>query len=140
MSTTALQSSEVPFYVSPNGSTYYMIVCKRGLTFTGNTPISTEDTDCGPIVGIASNQWSFEVDIVVNTTPDIGTAQSYEQLLKWWDAQDLLYVRFNYPDSAGTDFKHQGQAYITSITGETSQGAPMGSVITFTGQGAITVV
>jgi hypothetical protein len=140
MSVTALQSTSVPYYLSTDGITYKMIVCKRSITFTGNTPVTTEDTDCGPIVGIASNQWSFDLDILVNLTPDIGTQESYEQLLKWWNAQTLLYVRFNYPDSAGTDFKHQGQAYITNLTSTVGQGAAMSATATFTGQGAITTV
>lgn len=139
MSTTALQSSNVPFYVSTDDITYKMIVCKRGVTFTGTTPVTTEDTDCGPIVGIASNQWSFDLDILVNTTPDIGTSESYEQLLAWWAAQTLLYVRWNHPDSAGTNFQHKGQAYITNLTAAVAQGAAMSSTVTFTGQGAIDV-
>ena len=139
MSTTAIQSSSVPFYMSTDGSNWKMAVCKRGITFNGTTPVTAEDTDCGPIVGIASNQWSFDLDLVVNLTPDIGTAESYEQILKWWSAQTLLYVRWNYPDSSGTDFKHTGQAYITSITGAVAQGNAMNCQVTFTGQGAITV-
>lgn len=139
MSTTALQSSNVPFYVSTDGVTYKMIVCKRGVTFTGNTPVTTEDTDCGPIVGIASNQWTFDIDAVVNTTPDIGTAESYEQILAWWSAQTLLYVRWAHPDSAGTNFYHQGTAYITNLTSAVTQGASMTFTITFTGQGSLDV-
>ena len=139
MSTTALQSTNAPFYVSPDGSSWKMIVCKRGVTFTGTTPVTTEDTDCGPIVGIASNQWTFDIDAVVNVTPDIGTSESYEQIQKWWAAQTLLYVRWNYPDSTGTDFTHTGQAYITNLTAAVTQGAAMSFTITFTGQGALTV-
>ncbi len=138
MSTTALQSSSVPFYVSTNGSTWKMIVCKKSVSFNGTTPVNAEDTDCGSIVGIASNQWTIDIDAVVNTTPDIGTAESYEQILKWWNAQTLLYIRWNYPDSAGSDFKHEGQAYITSLTGQVAQGSAMNFQATFSGQGAIT--
>jgi hypothetical protein len=139
MSTSALQSSQVPFYVSTDDSTYKMLVCKRGVTFNGTTPVNTEDTDCGPIVGVASNQWSFDVDLVVNTTPDIGLHESYEQLLAWWSAQTLLYVRWNSPDSSGINFQHKGQAYITSIRSAVAQGAAMNCTVTFTGQGAIDV-
>src|SRR6187402_3510845 len=116
MSVSALQSSSVPLYVSTDGSNWKMVVCKKSVTFNGTTPVNTEDTDCGPIVGIASNQWTIDIDAVVNTTPDIGTQESYEQILKWWAAQTLLYIRWNYPDSGGTDFMHTGQAYITSLT------------------------
>lgn len=140
MSTTALQSSSVPFYVSTDGVTYKMVVCKRGVTFNGSTPITLEATDCGPVAGIGANEWSFDIDIIANITPDIGTAESYEQLLKWWNLQTLLYVRWNYPDSTGTDFKHAGQAYITSIRGQVQQGNAMNATLTFTGSGNITTV
>jgi hypothetical protein len=139
MSTTAIQSSSAPFYVSTDGSSWKLVVCKKSVTFNGTTPVTTEDTDCGPIVGIASNQWTIDIDAVVNVTPDIGTAESYEQILKWWAAQTLLYIRWNYPDSAGTDFMHTGQAYITTLTGQVAQGAAMNFQATFSGQGAITV-
>jgi len=139
MSVSALQSTNVPFYVSTDGSGWKMIVCKRGVTFAGNTPVTTEDTDCGPIVGIASNQWTFDIDAVVNVSPDIGTQESYEQILKWWGSQTLLYVRFNHPDSTGTNFKHEGQAYITNVGSAVTQGAAMSFTVTFTGQGSLTV-
>jgi len=139
MSVTALQSSQVPFYVSTDGSSWKMIVCKKSVTFNGTTPVNTEDSDCGPIIGLGSNQWTFDIDAIVNTTPNIGTQESYEQISKWWAAQTLLYVRFNYPDSAGTDLLHTGQAYITTLTNQVAQGAAMNFQATFSGQGAITI-
>jgi hypothetical protein len=140
MSVTAVQSSALPFYVATDSgySNVRMIVCKKSLNFTGTTTVNTEDTDCGPIVGLGSNGWVFSFEGVANTTPDIGTQESYEQLLKWWNAQTLLYVRWNYPDSGGSDFTHKGAAYITSITSAVAQGAAMNFTIEFTGQGTLT--
>lgn len=140
MSVSFIQSSTVPFYVSTDGITYKMIVCKRGLTGDFNTPTTVEDSDCGPVAGLGSNQWAFTIDAIANMNPDIGTSESYEQLLKWWAAQTLLYVRWNHPDSAGTNFKHEGTAYITNMTPAVAQGAAMSFSATFTGQGALTVV
>lgn len=138
MSVSFIQSSQVPFYVSTDGSNWKMIVCKRGLTGNFTTPSTTEDSDCGPVTGLGSNQWGFDLDILVNVNPDIGTSESYEQLVKWWNAQQLLYVRWNYPDSSGIDFKHEGTAYITNMTPAVAQGAAMSAGITFTGQGSLT--
>lgn len=139
MSTTAIQSSSAPFYLSPNGSTYYMIVCKTGIRFNAKSDITVEKTDCGGITGISDPEWSFTVDGIVNLTPDIGTAFSYEQLLAWKMGNTLLYVRFNYPDTAGTDFKHMGQAYIADLTGELRQGNAMNFTITVQGTGTLTI-
>lgn len=139
MSTTALQSSAAPFYLSPNGSTYYMIVCKTGIRFNAKSDTNVEKTDCGPITGISDPDWSFSFDGVVNLTPDIGSAFSYEQILYWKMNNTLLYARWNYPDSAGTDFKHEGQIYITDLTGEVRQGNAMNFTITCTGTGTLTI-
>lgn len=139
MSTTAIQSSSVPIYLSPNGSTYYMIVCKRGVTFNASTSVNEEETDCGIITGLGSVKWSFDIDAIVNLTPDIGTAFSYEQILSWVINQTLLYVRFNYPDTAGTDFKHQGQCYLTNLRGQVQQGSAMNFTVTATGTGTLTI-
>lgn len=139
MSITAIQSSSVPIYLSPNGSTYYMIVCKRGVTFNASSAINEEETDCGTIPGLGSVKWSFDIDAIVNLTPDIGTAFSYEQILYWVMNQTLLYIRFNYPDSSGTDFKHQGQCYLTNLRGQVQQGNAMNFTVTATGTGALTI-
>ena len=139
MSTTALQSSSAPIYLSPNGSTYYMIVCKRGVTFNASSNIAEEETDCGVIAGVGAVKWSFDIDAIVNLTPDIGTAYSYEQVLAWVINQTLLYVRFNYPDTAGTDFKHQGQGYLTNLRSQVQQGNAMNFTVTFSGTGTLTI-
>lgn len=138
MSTTAVQSSSVPVYISPNGSTYYMIVCKRGITVNLDYTTTEEETDCGVITGTGATKWSFDIDAIVNLTPDIGTAYSYEQVLYWVNNQTLLYVRFNYPDSAGTDFKHEGQGYLKNLRGQLQQGSAMNFTVTFQGTGTLT--
>lgn len=140
MSVTALQSSQVPFYVSTDGITYKMIVCKRGIRVNINdNAVTTEDTDCGPITGLGSVAWSFELDAILNISPDAGTQESYEQILYWKVNQTLLYVRFNHPDSAGSNFKHEGQAYLTNLTGQVQQGNAMNFTATFTGSGSLTI-
>jgi hypothetical protein len=140
MSTTALQSSSVPIYLSPNGSTYYMIVCKRGVTFNMDYDLSDERKDCGTIaVPVGSVNWSFDIDAIVNVTPDIGTAFSYEQILAWVNGQTSLYVRWNYPDTAGTDFKHQGQGYLKNLRSQVQQGNAMNFTVTFNGTGDLTI-
>lgn len=140
MSVTALQSSQVPFYVSTDGITYKMIVCKRGITFNANdNAVTTEDTDCGPITGLGSVAWSFDIDAVLNISPDAGSQESYEQILYWKINQTLLYVRFNHPDTAGTNFKHEGTAYLTNLRAQVQQGNAMSFTATFTGEGTLTI-
>lgn len=140
MSVTALQSSQVPFYVSTDGIDYKMIVCKRGIRININdSNVASEATDCGPILGIGSVDWDFELDAILNISPDAGVQESYEQVLYWKVNQTLLYVRFNHPDSAGTNFKHQGQAYLTNLTGQVQQGNAMNFTAKFTGTGTLTI-
>lgn len=139
MSTTAIQSSSVPIYLSGNGSDYKMVVCKRGVTFNASSAITEEETDCGIIAGIAAVKWSFDIDAIVNLTPDVGLAVSYEDILSWVMNQSLIYVRFNHPDSAGSNFKHEGQVYLTNLRGQVQQGNAMNFTVTATGTGTLTI-
>lgn len=138
MSTTAIQSSSAPVYLSPDNVTYYMIVCKRGVSVNVDWDLTEEDTDCGTISGRGSTKWSIDIDAIVNLTPDVGTAFSYEQILYWVNQQTSLYVRFNYPDTAGTDFKHQGQGRLKNLRGQLQQGNAMNFTVTFQGEGTLT--
>jgi len=141
MSTTAVQSSAVPFYLSGDGITYKMLVCKTALTFNLTKQINIEQTDCGGIAGVSSPEWNFDIDAVANMTPDAGSAVSYEDILSWTntDPAVVLYCRWNHPDSAGTNFKHQGQCYLTNLRAGVQQGNAMNFTVTVTGTGVLTI-
>ena len=54
--------------------------------------------------------------------------------------QSLIYIRFNHPDSTGTNFKHQGSGYLTNLRGQVQQGNAMNFTVTFEGTGTLTIV
>lgn len=129
MATTTVQSNLVPISLSSDsGSTYKTVVCKKSVNFKGSTSTTKEETDCGVLVGIGANEWSFDVEAIVNTTP-ASTEFSYEDILGFWSAQTALLVKYQYPTSGtpGGDFYHQGTVYITDL----SQANSVGNLLTF---------
>jgi hypothetical protein len=141
MATTTLQSNLVPIAISTDsGSTYKNIVCKKGWTFNHDTPVSEENTDCGSLVGLGANKWSFDVEGIMNTTP-ASTELSAEDLLSIANAQTLVAIRAQYPTSGspGTDLYVQGSAYITNLKITNAVGSLMSFTATVSGTGALDI-
>lgn len=136
---TTVQSNLVPIAISSDGgSTYKNIVCKKGYTFNGSTSTTKEETDCGTFTGLGANEWSFDFDAVVNTTPSSGEF-SYEDILGFWVAQTALKVKVQYPTSGspGGDFYMQGDVYLSSLTQTNSVGSLIQFSGTFSGTGTL---
>lgn len=132
---TTIQSNLVPFAISTDDVTYKNVVCKKAWNFNGTTPVTTEQTDCGPLVAVASNEWTFDFEMVLNTTPNGATEMSAKDILTIWNAQTYSYVKVLYPDPGGTNFYIQGAGYITSFTLTNTVGNLMTFTGTFTGNG-----
>lgn len=125
---TTVQSNLVPVAVSTDGSTYKNVVCKKSWNFTGTTPTNIEQTDCGPLVGLGANEWSVQIEGVLNTTPNGATEVSLKEFLDYWVNQTLVYVKMLYPSNTGSNFYIQGSGYITSYSAVNV----VGNLITFT--------
>ena len=133
---TTVQSNLVPVAISTDsGVTYKNVVCKKAWNFNGNTPTNVDDTDCGPLVGLGSNNWTIDMDMVLNNTPNTGEI-SAKEVLAIWAAQSLAAIKVLYPDPGGTAFFIQGSGYITSFVLQNTVGNNMTFTATFTGQGS----
>lgn len=143
MSTTTLQSNLVPIAISSDsGSTYKNVVCKKGWSFNHDTPVSEEQTDCGVLVGLGANSWSFDVEGVVNTTPDGSTELSSEGLMALAAAQTQVLIRTQYPTSgggAGGDLYLQGAAYLTNLKITNQVGSLLTFSLTIKGSGTLDI-
>lgn len=141
MATTTLQSNLVPIALSSDsGSTYKNVVCKKGWTLNHDTGTTKEETDCGTLVGVGSNDWSFDFEGVMNTTP-ASTELSAEDILGFASAQTLLLIKAQYPTSGspGTDLYAQGQGYITNLKISNTVGSLMQFTFTFSGTGTLDI-
>lgn len=141
MATTTVQSNLVPILLSSDsGTTYKSVVCKKSWSFTNETSTSKEETDCGVLVGVGANSWSFDVEGVINTTPG-STEVSAEDLLGFSAGQTSLLVKAQYPTSGspGADFYMQGACYITNFKITNSVGSLMTFTATITGTGTLDV-
>jgi hypothetical protein len=135
---TTIQSNLVPFALSTDGSTYKNVVCKKSWNFNGTTATNVEETDCGPLVGLGSNNFTFDFEMVLNTTPD-SDQMSAKDVLTIWNSQTLSYAKVLYPSPGGGNFFIQGSGYITSFVLQNTVGNLMTFTGTFSGNGTVDV-
>lgn len=138
MANTLLQSNLVPVALSVDGGTTYKnVVCKKAWKFTGDTPITNEDTDCGRLIGLGVFSATITMELVMNTTPS-GTEVSAEDMLAYVVNQQLLALRIAYPGPAvGTDIYIQGNGYLTKFDIDNKVGSLMVASATFSFTGIV---
>lgn len=136
---TTIQANLVPFSLSVDNTTYKNVVCKKSWNFNGTTQTNTEQTDCGPLTAVGSNEFTFDFEMVLNTTPDSATQMSAKEVLAIWNSQAITYAKVLYPDPAGSNFYIQGAGYITSFVLQNSVGNLMTFTGTFTGNGTVDI-
>jgi hypothetical protein len=122
---TVLQSNLVPFAVSTDGVTYKNLVCKKVWNVNLDKTIVEDESDCGVHLGTGAAKWSFDFEIILNTTPNGSTELSATTLAGYADAGTLLYVKLQYSST----YYRQGQGYISNY----KESAPQGGFITATG-------
>jgi len=111
---TTVQSNLVPWALSLNDITYRNVVCLKATNFTGNTPTTSEPTDCATFIGLSASTGQFDFDAVFNTTPNV-TEYSGKDIIAFWNNQTLLYSKMYYPSPGGGDIFIGGQGYFTDI-------------------------
>ena len=136
---TTVQSNLVPIAFSVDDITYKAWLCKKAWNFKGTTPTNVEETDCGPLVGLGSNNFSFDAQIVLNTTPDGATQWLFKDVLGHWNNQTYGYVKVLFPAVTGATFYIQGAGYITNLEVVNQVGNLMTANITFAGNGTVDI-
>ena len=136
---TVIQSNLVPFKLSTDDITYKNVVCKKSWNLTISVPTNIEQTDCGPLVGLAANTSTFDFEIVINTTPNGATEMSAKDILTIVNAQTLCYAKVQYPDPGGTSLYVQGSGYLTNFVIQNTVGNVMTCTGTFTAQGQLDI-
>lgn len=136
---TTVQSNLVPFALSTDDVTYKNVVCKKAWNFNGTTPTTIEETDCGPLVGLGTNNWTFDFEMVLNTTPNGATEMSAKEVLDIWNNQTPAYAKVFYPSPGGGSFYIQGAGYITNFVFQNTVGNMMTYTGTFSGNGAVDI-
>lgn len=140
MAAQNLQSNLVPFKISTDGgTTKKSLTCLVSASFTGTTPSTEEQTQCGTFTGLGQNAWEFTFDAVVNITPTGASEVSWEDILGLWHNQTEFQVTQEYPVGAGTDFFLQGDAYLTQIGNNVAVGSSMKFTGTIKGNGTLDI-
>jgi hypothetical protein len=129
---TTLQGKLVPMAISTDGNTYKNVVCKKLNDLKADTNITTEETDCGPLVSLGTLNWSFSFEGVYNSTFASATEMSSVEISNLVISQALCYVKVQ---SGAIYF--QGSGYLTNFAQKFDANALVSFTCTFTGQGVL---
>lgn len=112
-----IQGVDVKIQLSSDGVTYKTLVCETQSQMQLQRQINETRTKCGggtTEIGLGAKTYTITGSAAIETAP-AGTEVSYSQLLTWFEAGTLIYVKYESPTASGTNFYHQGQAYITDL-------------------------
>jgi hypothetical protein len=133
---TPIQARNVPFAVGTDGITYKNLVCKKVWGLTMTPTITEEETDCGIATGVGAVKFSFNFEIVLNTTLAGATEISANQMMAFVNAGTLLYILLQ----SGSDYIRRGSGYISNYQESAPQGGLISATGTITGNGTIATV
>jgi len=132
---TTVQGNLVPISLSTDNSTYKSIVCNRAWDLDLNSSVTQEETDCGSFPALGAVTWAFNMEGVLNTTPNGATEMSAKAVMDIANNQTVCYIKVQYPNPGGTDFYMRGQGYITNFKITKQTGSLIAFSATFTGSG-----
>lgn len=123
----------MPFAISTDGVTYKSVVCKKAWNVAIDPQITSEDSDCGVHTSVGTTRWSFDAEIILNTTPNGATEVSANTVAGYANAGTLVYVKLVYSGS----YYRQGQGYITNYRESAPLNGLVSASFTFTGDGTL---
>lgn len=129
---TTLQGKLVPMAISLDGNTYKNVVCKKTTTLALDSPITTEQTDCGPLVSLGTVNWSFSFEGIYNSTFAGASEMSAVEIATAAINQTLVYIKVQ----SGALY-YQGSGYLSNFGQTFNADALVGFTCTFTGQGVL---
>ena len=137
----SINGKDVVVQVSTDGTTYKNLICE----ISNNLPISRETNsvttkcDNGTTTrSLGAYSWEVSGEAVADTAPSASQI-SYEDLLSGFIAGTLYTIKVENPASTGTNFYHQGSAYLTSLELSNEVNGVSQFSFTFSGTGALDV-
>lgn len=130
---TVLQSRNVAMSISTDGVTYKSVVCKRVFNVSIDPQITQEDSDCGVHTTTGSTRWSFDAEVILNTTPNGATEVSANEVAGYANAGTTVYMKLV---NSGTYYR-QGQGIIGSVRESGPLNGLVSTTFTFTGNGTL---
>jgi hypothetical protein len=112
----AILGSSVTLQLRENGSTgaYSNVICETSSSYDGTASVTTTVTKCNTVTAVSSPTGTFSVDGIFETSPSAGQV-SAEQMNAWFHANTLLDIKYEDPESTGTNFYIQGTGYMTAF-------------------------
>lgn len=131
---TPILSSAVPFAISKDsGVTYKNVVCKKTSGLTINNTLVEEETDCGVLTGLGASKVSFNVEFVLNTTPNGATEWSSDEVINMANDKTLVTVK----TTSGSLYYRSMSGYFSNYQETLAQGGMVSATATFNGTGLL---
>ncbi len=132
---TTVAARSVPFAVSADGNTYKTAVCKKLVNLNVDMPVTQEESDCSVHTSTGTAKWAFDVELILNTTPNGATEMAFDTMLAWALAGTGFYVK----TTSGGSYYRQGFGYISNWRESLPQGGLVTVTFTFTGDGTLDI-
>jgi|GEM_PF-2466844 len=142
---TPISSALSVIELSTDNATWKALICLSGWTAQVQTQKTTNDTQCGRIVGLGVITFAPTVTAICDRAPS-NVQISYGDCLNFQTAKTKLFFRLASPAegsySLGQSFYLSGECYITdtTLTDDTAGAQPLKFSVTIDGQGELTTV
>lgn len=130
--------------LSTDNATWKALICTSGWTAPVDTASTTNDTQCGRIVGLGVISFAPTVQAICDRAPS-NVQVSYNDCLGYQVAKTKLYFRIASPAEGsydlGASWYLSGECYITNttLTDDTAGAQPVKFSVTLSGQGELTI-
>lgn len=130
---TTLQANQVPFAMGTDGISYKNVVCKKVSGFTLSPTLIEDESDCGPHTATGTKKFSFNVEFLLNLTPNGATEISANEVATWANNGTTVYVLLQYL----TSYFRQGAGVISGYSETLPLNGFVSATATISGTGLV---
>src|SRR5574338_316741 len=132
---TALQSKGIVFNIGTDGVTYKKAVCKKSFDWSIEPQITQEDTDCGPLIAVGTVKFSFNFELVLNTTPNSSTEVSANEIANYANNGTTVYIQTESTADSGASYYRQASGLLSNYKESAAVNGLLTATGTFIGNG-----
>lgn len=128
---TTVQGSSVPLAISLDDATYKNLVCATAHDLTYDTPVNTEQSDCGSHTSLGATTLQMTFSGFLNTTPNGVTEAGHDEVAGYCFNKTKVYLKTQ-PHTKVL----KGYGWITNFVSSKVTDGLYSFQFTFTGDGA----
>lgn len=131
---TTVQGKSIPLALSLDDLTYKNLVCSTAHDATLDTPVNTEQSDCGSHTSLGATSLVMTFSGLINTTPNGATEMGHDEVMELANNQTKVYLK-TMPHAKTI----KGYGWITNFVSTKATESLYSYSFTFTADGAATI-